>query len=500
MKRKSVALIAHTKSRSLDHHLIQKSIIQAFSLLLLIIVLFLGCKKKKPDPPPPDPKSSEKTIQYFYFDVSDNSTQLIEDIDGVVGADTITLSFNIGVNISNLKPRIIHTGRSISPASDLAQNFNNPLFYTVTAEDGSTKKYTIKIVWLKANQKVYVGSDDGNLYAINAHTGAQWWQYTTGGPIQSSPTVQNNTVYFGSNDKYLYAVDAYNGVLKWKYFTGSLIRSESPVISNGVVFITSSNGYPDGTLYAIDANTGVLKWSKHLESPTSPTLMDGKIFTTSFGGSTYCLNEIDGSVSWAKTIGLTTTNPAAVNNRLYLQESANPAEITCVDATNGTVIWNKSCETQRTSPTISDGIVYVSTSTSVPQYAEAYDAATGAFKWRYTIIQSGSSGPSVSSAPAVLGAYVFAGFHFGDFIALNKSTGTLAWKFAPSNGSGWFSNPTAANGIVYVGAYDNSFYAIDAVTGTRKWKFTTLGPVYSGPCVVDSDGMAFHAGTSGAKN
>ena len=31
-----------------------------------------------------------------------------------------------------------------------------------------------------ANGVVYVGSDDGNVYALNARTGAKLWSYTTG--------------------------------------------------------------------------------------------------------------------------------------------------------------------------------------------------------------------------------------------------------------------------------------------------------------------------------
>jgi outer membrane protein assembly factor BamB len=39
-----------------------------------------------------------------------------------------------------------------------------------------------------ANGVVYVGSDDGNLYAINAKTGAMLWGYKTrGNDVSSSP-------------------------------------------------------------------------------------------------------------------------------------------------------------------------------------------------------------------------------------------------------------------------------------------------------------------------
>jgi len=36
---------------------------------------------------------------------------------------------------------------------------------------------------------VYVGSDDGNLYAVNAATGAKLWSFATGAPVFSSPAL-----------------------------------------------------------------------------------------------------------------------------------------------------------------------------------------------------------------------------------------------------------------------------------------------------------------------
>jgi len=43
-----------------------------------------------------------------------------------------------------------------------------------------------------ANGVVYVGSQDGNVYALNASTGARLWGFTTGGSVFfSSPGVAN---------------------------------------------------------------------------------------------------------------------------------------------------------------------------------------------------------------------------------------------------------------------------------------------------------------------
>ena len=470
----------------------------ALRLLFFILVILhaVSCKKKKPDPPPPPPKSSEKAITSFVFTSADNA-QLLQNISGSIGTDTITVQVDQGINVSSFIPTIIHTGQSIAPASNVAQNFNSLVNYTVTAEDGSTKRYVVKVVLLRANQKIYVGSSDGSVYAINAHNGTQIWKYTTGGAIQSSPLLSGNTIYIGSFDKYLYALDATTGAFKWKYLTNAPIRGESPVISNGVVFISSKNAYPDGNVYAIDAATGNLKWSKQISFPTSPVVSGGKVFINSFGNSFYAMDENNGSTVWSSIQGLGSMLPTVINDKVYFATSSSNS-IRSFNANTGTTFWNMTCSSTVTRPVIDNGSLYINTSAGAEQYAEAFNVADGAFKWRYQMLSAGNSNIIVGSCPVTLDTLVLPGFHYGKFLAL-KTNGTVAWQYGPGNGE-WYSNATAANRMIYVGSSDNYLHAINGATGTMLWKFQTAGAVVSGPCLIDSDNNAIHAGSSGAMN
>ena len=51
-----------------------------------------------------------------------------------------------------------------------------------------------------ADGKVYVGSYDHQVYALNATSGSLIWNYTTADLIDSSPAVSNGVIYIGSND------------------------------------------------------------------------------------------------------------------------------------------------------------------------------------------------------------------------------------------------------------------------------------------------------------
>jgi eukaryotic-like serine/threonine-protein kinase len=62
-----------------------------------------------------------------------------------------------------------------------------------------------------ANGVVYVGAENGNVYALNAAYGAKLWSSTTGGYVASSPAVVNGVVYIGSHDGNVYAFDLAGG-------------------------------------------------------------------------------------------------------------------------------------------------------------------------------------------------------------------------------------------------------------------------------------------------
>jgi len=56
-----------------------------------------------------------------------------------------------------------------------------------------------------SGKTLYIGSDDGNLYALNAKTGEVIWKYYFGVPVKSSPIVSGNTVYVAASDGNVYA-------------------------------------------------------------------------------------------------------------------------------------------------------------------------------------------------------------------------------------------------------------------------------------------------------
>jgi len=77
---------------------------------------------------------------------------------------------------------------------------------------------------------IYIGSDDGYLYAFKAGgcgralCNKPVWKSYIGKDIRSSPAVYNNVVYVGSSDHNLYAINASTGKQRWQHLTGKGIN------------------------------------------------------------------------------------------------------------------------------------------------------------------------------------------------------------------------------------------------------------------------------------
>ncbi|GAA4462472.1 hypothetical protein GCM10023189_39180 [Nibrella saemangeumensis] len=88
------------------------------------------------------PKATEKQITAFSFEAFNPVVQAT--IDQTTKKITATLPAN--ANLSALTPTITVSAKAtVSPTSGVTQNFVNPVNYTVTAEDGSTQVYEVKV-------------------------------------------------------------------------------------------------------------------------------------------------------------------------------------------------------------------------------------------------------------------------------------------------------------------------------------------------------------------
>jgi polyvinyl alcohol dehydrogenase (cytochrome) len=106
--------------------------------------------------------------------------------------------------------------------------------------------------------RLFVGSRNGLVYALNARTGCLVWVYQADGGVRSTPLVvraagaAGGTVYFGDAFAQVYALDAVSGALRWKV----------KVDSHADAMVTGGPAFHDGRLYvpvaSIEEGTAVI--------------------------------------------------------------------------------------------------------------------------------------------------------------------------------------------------------------------------------------------------
>ena len=155
---------------------------QLYILFMLLLILLTSCSKKELI----TIKSSEKQIKSFSF----KTLNINASIDSVQRNITTTLPF--GTDASSLTPTIIISSKAtISPASDVIQNFTKPVLYTVTAEDGSSQTFTVNIIAPPKSPKPISTVVTSNIIKL------EWSKIDN---IKSYKIYRNNlVVYEGSN-------------------------------------------------------------------------------------------------------------------------------------------------------------------------------------------------------------------------------------------------------------------------------------------------------------
>jgi glucose dehydrogenase len=93
---------------------------------------------------------------------------------------------------------------------------------------------------------------------------ARAWSYKTNGAVYSSPAVVGGFVFVGSEDNNVYCLNAINGTQVWNYTTGNEVLS-SPAVVNGVVYV----GSEDGKIYAFGPSPTIPEFPSYLILPLS---------------------------------------------------------------------------------------------------------------------------------------------------------------------------------------------------------------------------------------
>jgi hypothetical protein len=200
------------------------------------------------------PLSDEKAITSFKF------SGLTPEVSGTINEveKTIDLTVPHGTDVTALVPTVVHTGVSVSPDSGAAQNFTNPVVFTITAEDNSTVQYTVDVSVENnapiANADTYSTNENEELSIISPgvlvndvdNDNDELTAVLVDGPTNGTMTLESNGSFLYTPNTDFYGTDSFT----YKAIDGQEDSNVAPVsitvndMTPPTVDITSSESDP----------------------------------------------------------------------------------------------------------------------------------------------------------------------------------------------------------------------------------------------------------------
>ena len=313
------------------------------------------------------------------------------------------------------------------------------------------------------------------------------WNFTTNGAVVSSPSVAEGRVYVGSQDKNVYCLDAQSGSLLWKFNTSARILS-SPAVVDGKVYV----GPDDGYVYCLNAYDGSLIWSKaaggyvpaHFAAAvilhSSPTVVGNSVYVGSLDNKTYCFDADIGSIKWTyQTQGYITSSPAVVDGVVYVvsQEPASGG-LYWLNATTGDLIRritlpyylaNRGTD-MHASPAVTEGMIFAASNQKVYY---GINATTGNIQWTF---KDDSANAFIIASPIYHDGKVFLVDQFF-IVAVDAFNGSCLWQ--TFLGTEFYVSPTYADGKLYVTSDQRGIYVLNATNGEKLSWFGTSSNSWS---------------------
>jgi outer membrane protein assembly factor BamB len=304
---------------------------------------------------------------------------------------------------------------------------------------------------------VYVGSDDGSVWAFDASSGASLWSFATGGAVRSSPAIVDGVVYAGSSNGSVYAIDAATGTEIWSFATGGDVTA-SPLVVDGLVFVGSRGG----TFYALEAATGGVSWSKRTWGVWHGAAYEnGTVFVGSDQSKVFAFDATTGNQKWVTTLdGRVRCTPSVWQGTVYVGDDA--AKVYGLNEATGAQRWASRAASVdagavvRSSPAVGHGLVYVDTGETTPMdgHVVAFNATNGNQVWRMHLADYATSSPALANGVLYLGSYDTR------LYAFRATSGRELWTSGWGNLTrGITSSPAVSGAKVYVGVRDGSLYA-----------------------------------------
>jgi len=363
----------------------------------------------------------------------------------------------------------------VAELTEIQAQFEPKIVWEDSVGDG-VSHYFSRIKPFAAYDKIFSASRDGKLIAFDEATGDKVWQKdlsdindesgffdsTQPALVSGGPVAGINKVFVGTENGDVFAFDAETGELAWQgSVKGEVIAR--PALDSGILIVNTASG----VVKAFNASNGEEVW--HVEQDVAPLSLRGISTPVAAGGgvlmgtsagevTVYMLEK--GQQGWVAELGEATGStelervvdvdaaPVVYGDKVYAVSARG--NLASIDLRTGRVLWKRQYSSYR-QLSIDGNSIYL---TSTKGHVYAIDRNNGLEKWSNLLLTNrGVTGP------AVVGDYVVVGDFEGYLHWIAQESGELVARHQVDS-SGIHATPTVSNNIVFSQSRDGDLQAI----------------------------------------
>ena len=367
------------------------------------------------------------------------------------------------------------TADLVAELTDIEEKFEPEVLWDKSVGDGS-EDYFSRLKPIVAYDKVYSASRAGDVIAFDEKTGKQvwkadlsdiegkrsFWDSRLSALLAGGPVAGLNKVFIGSENGKIFALNAETGELAWQAnIKGEVINA--PAIDSGIIVVNSASGVMKG----FNADNGEELWEVDQDVPaltlrgiSAPVIASGGVIIGTGKGSVdvYLLEK--GQQGWSTEVGEPTgstelervidvdSSPVAFGDKIYAVSSRG--NLAAIELKSGRVLWKRQYSSYRQIAVYRNTIFL----TNNRGHVYAIDRVNGIERWsNLALTNRGVTGP------AVVDDYVVVGDFDGYLHWLDQETGEIVARHNV-DGSGIHSTPTVVDNVIYSQSRDGDLQAI----------------------------------------
>ncbi|XQW84322.1 outer membrane protein assembly factor BamB [Thalassotalea piscium] len=341
---------------------------------------------------------------------------------------------------------------------------------------GGVDDYYSKLQPIVAYDKVFTASREGDAYAFDVKTGKKVWHKDlsdinnergffdskSSALINGGPTAGINQIYLGSENGDVFALNADNGSIVWQNkVKGEVIAA--PAFDQAKVVVNTASG----VMKSFNATTGEDGWQIEQEVPaltlrgiSAPAAVAGGVLVGSADGllTVYILD--NGQQGWTAEIGEASGStelervidvdaaPVVYDEKVYAISARG--HLAAVDLRSGRVLWKRQYSSF-SAVAIDGNNLYL---TDIKGHVYAVDRLNGLEKWSQLALTNRRV-----TGPAVVGNYIVVGDFEGYLHWIDQDSGDIVARYHVDS-SGLYSTPTVVDDLVIVQSRDGDLEVI----------------------------------------